>query len=91
MNYFTTTTTEGVNMLKLDDVPTPTLDNVKLTRQQALSSYSINIEFLSIGCIIRVGCKSIPFQSVEEAMAELNEYVKNPLVSGKKWREKLGE
>jgi len=83
MNYFTTTTTEGVNM--------PTLDNVKLTRQQALSSYSVNIEFLSIGCIIRVGCKSIPFQSVEEAMVELNEYVKNPLASGKKWREKLGE
>jgi hypothetical protein len=83
MNYFTTTTTEGV--------PMPTLDNVKLTRQQALSSYSINIEFLSIGCIIRVGCKSIPFQSVEEAMTELNEYVKNPLASGKKWREKLGE
>jgi len=83
MNYFTTTTTEGVSSI--------TLDNVKLTRQQALSSYSINIEFLSIGCIIRVGCKSIPFQSVEEAMAELNEYVKNPLASGKKWREKLGE
>jgi len=83
MNYFTTTTTEGVSSI--------TLDNVKLTRQQALSSYSINIEFLSRGCIIRMGCKSIPFQSVEEAMAELNEYVKNPLASGKKWREKLGE
>jgi hypothetical protein len=82
MNYFTTTT---------GDVPMPTLENVKLTRQQALSSYSINIEFLSIGCIIRVGCKSIPFQSVEEAMTELNEYIKNPLASGKKWREKLGE
>jgi len=84
MNYFTTTTSTG-------GVSSITLDNVKLTRQQALSSYSINIEFLSIGCIIRVGCKSIPFQSVEEAMAELNEYVKNPLASGKKWREKLGE
>jgi hypothetical protein len=82
MNYFTTTTAE---------VPTPTLENVKLTRQQALSSYSINIEFLSRGCIIRMGCKSIPFQSVEEAMTELNEYVKDPLASGKKWREKLGE
>jgi len=82
MNYFTTTTA---------DVPTPTLENVKLTRQQALSSYSINIEFLSRGCIIRMGCKSIPFQSVEEAMIELNEYVKNPLASGKKWREILGE
>lgn len=83
MNYFTTTTAV--------DVPMPTLDNVKLTRQQALSSYSINIDFLSIGCIIRVGCKSIPFQSVEEAMVELNEYIKDPLASGKKWREKLGE
>lgn len=82
MNYFTTTTA---------GVPTPTLENVKLTRQQALSSYSINIEFLSRGCIIRMGCKSIPFQSVEEAMTELNEYVKDPLASGKKWREKLGE
>lgn len=82
MNYFTTTT---------GDVPMPTLENVKSTRQQVLSSYSVNIEFLSIGCIIRVGCKSIPFQSVEEAMIELNEYVRDPIASGKKWRERLGE
>jgi ribosome maturation protein Sdo1 len=57
------------------------------SRQSMLStSYPISIEFLSIGCIVRVGCKSIPFQSVEDAMKEVNAYVSNPKESQEKWR-----
>jgi len=54
-------------------------------KQDALSDYSINIEFLSIGCVIRVGCKSIPFSTVEDGMKALNDYVANPQEIRKTW------
>jgi hypothetical protein len=41
------------------------------------------------GCVIKVGCKEIPFESVEVAMAALNEYVKNPVESQGYWRKEL--
>jgi len=44
---------------------------------------------MSRGCVIQVGCKSIPFESVEVAMAALNEYVKNPYESQEFWRKEL--
>ena len=59
------------------------------SRSQALKEYSINIEFLSIGCIVRVGCKTIPFTSVDEAMKELNAYIKDPVASQKIWNKIL--
>jgi hypothetical protein len=57
--------------------------------QYFLQEYKIEIEFCSRGCIIRVGCKSIPFESVEEAMNQLNEYVRNPYEKQQYWRELL--
>jgi hypothetical protein len=56
------------------------------SRQELLEGYNISIRFLSIGCIIEVGCKSIPFTNVEEALKELSEYVKNPYEIGEKWK-----
>ena len=56
-------------------------------RQELLKDYPISIEFLSIGCIISVGCKRIPFTSIEEAMKQLNEYVKDPHTARKVWFE----
>ena len=50
-----------------------------------LQRHRIEIEFLSVGCLIRIGCKSIPFESVEDAMRELNFYVNNPHAATKKW------
>ena len=47
-------------------------------KQQILKDYEISIRFLSVGCVIRVGCKEIPFRRVSEAMEELNKYVSNP-------------
>jgi hypothetical protein len=60
------------------------------SNQYFLQEYKIEIEFMARGCVIKVGCKQIPFESVEEAMNELNEYVKNPYEVQQKWRELLG-
>lgn len=60
------------------------------SNQYFLQEYKIEIEFMARGCVIKVGCKHIPFESVEEAMNELNEYVKNPYEVQQKWRELLG-
>jgi len=57
----------------------------KPKRQEILREYEIGIRFLSIGCVVRVGCKEIPFTNVDEAMKELNNYVKNPYEEGKRW------
>ena len=54
-------------------------------KQQILKDYEISIRFLSVGCVIRVGCKEIPFTNVGDAMVELNKYVSNPYEEGKKW------
>jgi hypothetical protein len=59
------------------------------SRQYFLREYPINIKFLSIGCVVEVGCKSIPFTSVDEAMKEINEYVANPREMQEKWRKIL--
>jgi hypothetical protein len=54
-------------------------------RQQQLKEYEIRIKFLSIGMIISVGCKEIPFTTVEEGMDALVAYTKNPHEEVKKW------
>ncbi len=56
-----------------------------MTREQIsfLKSHSVEINFFDRGCVVRVGCKSFAFESTEEAMAELQEYVKRPLEIGK--------
>ena len=59
------------------------------SNQQALLEYEINIRFLSRGCVVQVGCKSIPFETVESAMKEINEYVNNTYETQQKWRKLL--
>lgn len=54
-------------------------------RSELLHMYEINIRFLSLGCVVRIGCKEIPFASVKEAMLEINKYVANPYEEAKKW------
>jgi hypothetical protein len=55
------------------------------TNQQLLQQYEVRLQFLSRGCIVHVGCKSIAFESVESAMKELNYYVTNTCESQKAW------
>lgn len=69
--------------------PTPMEKEYTPPPQEALKEYEVQITFLSIGCVIRVGCKSIPFQSVEEAMNEFNRYVKDPWNVRAEWNKKL--
>ncbi len=56
-----------------------------MTREEIsfLKSHSVEINFFDRGCVVRVGCRSLAFESTEEAMAELQEYVKRPLEIGK--------
>jgi len=54
-------------------------------KAEILRENEICIRFHSIGCVINVGCKSIPFTSVEEAMKALNSYVENPYEEKTKW------
>jgi hypothetical protein len=48
-------------------------------------AYEIQINFLDRGCVVRVGCKSFAFDSVEKAMAELAAYTKDPIEISKKY------
>jgi len=59
------------------------------SRKELLREYNINIRFFSMGCVIDVGCKSIPFSTIEEGMNALNEYVKDPYTSRKIWEERI--
>ena len=59
------------------------------SKQEALSRYEINIQFMSRGCVIRVGCKTIPFSSTEEAIIELQKYFENPFGTQREWENQL--
>jgi hypothetical protein len=60
-------------------------EDYRRPRQEQLRDYEIRIRFLSVGMVIQVGCKEIPFSSVEHGMEELNAYVKNPHEEIKRW------
>jgi hypothetical protein len=57
----------------------------KPKRQESLREYELRIKFLSVGCVVSVGCKEIPFRSVKEAMEEVNKYVENPYDEQRRW------
>ena len=61
----------------------------KPSRKELLRQHEINIGFLDVGCIIRVGCKSFAFNDVTQAMNELNMYVADPHTSIEKWNKIL--
>jgi hypothetical protein len=56
---------------------------------EVLQEYEINIRFLSRGCVVRVGCKEIAFERVEDAMSALQTYVTWPYDQQKAWRKIL--
>ena len=75
---------------QVEDCPTPQGKEWRPSKEEALREYEINIRFLSRGCIVRVGCKEIPFEDVSNAMAQLNEYVAGDTYEvQKKWRKLL--
>lgn len=71
---------------QMADVPSQLLPKEWVpSNQSLLREYEVRIQFLSRGCVVYVGCKSIPFESVELAMKHLNRYVTNPHASRKEW------
>jgi hypothetical protein len=63
----------------------------KPSRSECLRDYQVGIKFLSIGCIISVGCKEIPFTTVKEGMKALNDYVANPYETRTVWQERFAK
>lgn len=63
----------------------------KPSRSEYLRDYEIKIKFLSIGCVIEVGCKSIPFSTIKEGMIALNHYVENPHALTKIWQDRFSK
>ena len=75
-----------------EDRPTPLPEPAAprpLTKQQILEQYEIRIQFLSRGCIVNVGCKSIAFDDVDKAMASIKHYVEDPQNAGDYWRKEF--
>jgi hypothetical protein len=61
------------------------------TRQECLRDYEVRIRFLTLGCVIEVGCKSIPFTTIKEGMEALNQYVAKPYETRQIWEKKFQE
>jgi len=61
------------------------------SRVDSLREYEIVIRFLSIGCLITVGCKQIPFATIADGMKALADYVNNPYDSRKLWEERINK
>jgi hypothetical protein len=67
------------------------VEKYRPSRTELLRYHQINIRFLSIGCVIEVGCKSIPFSTIKEGMEALNNYVANPYEVTKIWEERFAK
>jgi hypothetical protein len=85
MNDETERGPEGLSMLDGE------IMEYKSSRTELLREHEINIRFLSIGCNISVGCKSVAFSTVEEGMIALNAYVTNTFEERKKWNKLLDD
>lgn len=55
------------------------------SRASQLGRYNIELQFLSSGMVIRIGCKQIAFSTIEDGMAAVNNYVKDPSTESEKW------
>jgi hypothetical protein len=66
-------------------IPEGLKEDYRRPRQEQLKDYEVRIKFLSIGMVISIGCKEIPFTSVEEGMAALVSYTQNPHDETKRW------
>jgi hypothetical protein len=83
-----------MNEVQQEAVPTrleACVKEYRPSRMECLRDYNINIRFLSVGCVIEVGCKSIPFTTIKEAMEALNEYVARPYETRQVWEKRFQE
>jgi hypothetical protein len=61
------------------------------SRQECLREYEVRLRFLTLGCVIEVGCKSIPFTTIKEGMEALNQYVAKPYETRQIWEKAFQE
>ncbi|CAB4125805.1 hypothetical protein UFOVP54_237 [uncultured Caudovirales phage] len=61
------------------------------SRQECLRDYEVRIRFLTLGCIVSVGCKEIPFTTIKEGMEALNQYVAKPYEVRQIWEKRFQE
>ena len=47
-------------------------------RLEILKRWEISIHVLDRGCVVKVGCKSIAFTSIEAGYKEIGRYLENP-------------
>jgi hypothetical protein len=80
---------ETVRQTRYDE-PVPTKE-WQPSRQECLRNYEVKIRFLTIGCVISVGCKEIPFTSIKLAMECLNDYVERPYETCQIWEKRFQE
>lgn len=80
-----------MNINDTEPVPVPMLKTSEYvpSKQEALQYHRIEIEFMSRGGAVSVGCKRIPFETTESMIAELQEYFNNPYETQEKWRKIL--
>lgn len=58
---------------------------------ELLRNYEITFRFLSVGCTITVGCKTIPFSTVKDGIDAFNAYVSDPISETQKWTKLFNE
>jgi hypothetical protein len=80
-----------MNNIRLEDYSIYKEKEYVRPRMDYLREFEINIRFLSLGCLVRVGCKEIAFTSIDEAMKEVNAYVTNPKASTDKFNKLFNE
>ena len=81
---------EAAPPIRLEDQP-QAIEQWKPTRQECLRDHEVRIRFLTIGCVISVGCKEIPFTTIKEGMEALNQYVAKPYETIQIWEKRFQE
>lgn len=61
-----------------------------INKNEVLREFNIGIKFLSSGCVVEVGCKSIAFSTNEEAILSLNDYFNDPVKTREEFQKRFG-
>jgi len=72
-------------MREVEEAVNELRDQARQSNSEVLRDYEIGIRFTSRGCIVRVGCKEIPFETIENGMKAIKDYVNNPYEERIKW------
>jgi hypothetical protein len=56
---------------------------------EILKDFPVSIKVLDCGAIINVGCKSIAFSTLQEALEQFNLHFIDPVASYKKWYQRF--